>query len=102
MIAESYAWFLRDHVRRLAEVDLLAPWAITTADLVRRPATINQTLLLELSKRMQAYYDGSGLSEELGGALVIGTDASGAHVYQVEHGKATFMDSIGLGTTSGC
>ena len=100
-VAEIYAFYLRDYVRREAEADLLAPLALKSADLVKEPPVVNATLIQQLSKQLQAYYDSSGLSDDLGGAIIAGVDGTGAHLYLIEHGKVRFMDSIGFVAAGG-
>jgi hypothetical protein len=100
-IADVYALYLREHIRREAETDILAPLGLSIKDLRRRPSTINQTLLNSLSKQMQMYYESSGLKDELGGAIIIGNDSTGCHIYQVEDGRSTLMDGVGFAAGGG-
>lgn len=95
-IANAYAWVMRGFIRRVAEADILSPLGLTAGDLVQHPPKINRPLLYKLTKQMQLYYEGSGMADDFGGALVIGSDEHGGHIYQVEHGKATYMNRIGF------
>ena len=100
-MADCYAWFLRAHIRREAETDLLAPLNLTVADLNRTPPAINAGASRRLSQQMQMHYEGTGLAETLGGAIVVGSDATGAHIFKVEHGRVISLDNIGFVAAGG-
>jgi hypothetical protein len=101
VIAGHYARFLRALILREAEADVMAPLGLTLSDLTKATPTVNQALPSDLKKQMQTYYRGSGLSDDLGGALVIGTDNTGAHIYRVEDGHVSFQDPIGFVAAGG-
>lgn len=96
-IAEVYGRLLRSYIRRRAEVAVLQPIGLTSALFLKRQAGMNDRVVETLTEDMQLHYDRSGLRNELGGAIVAGTETGGAaHIYRVEHGEVDFMTSVGF------
>jgi hypothetical protein len=85
-----------EYIRREAAIDVLAPLGLSVRDLVDGQSEIGAGHVRDLSKQMQVYYEASGLSAELGGAIILGVDSEGAQIYRVEHGHATFMNTVGF------
>lgn len=101
LIAGIYARKLRDYVKTEAEADVLGSLGLTTDDLIRRASTAHPSQLRHLTQQLQAYYDKSGLADELGGAIIVGVDGLGCHIYGVEHGHVTCYDRIGFFAAGG-
>jgi hypothetical protein len=101
LIAGLYGRKMRDYIRQEAEADILAPLNLTVDDLTQRNSSLKLSQVERLSKQMQTYYHGSGLDEDLGGAIIVGVDTLGCHIYGVEGGHVTCYDMIGFCAAGG-
>jgi hypothetical protein len=95
-IAERYGFHQREYIAKRAEHAILAPLGLTRETFLARASSMSRELVSDTHTRLQNYYWDSGLCEDLGGAIIAGTEPLGASVITVEHGQLDDMTGIGF------
>ncbi len=95
-IAESYLQSLMQYVRRLAEAEVLTPLNLTNDSFFVHQASLSPEIAAQIINQLQEYYIRSGLYRRFGGALLIGADTQGGHIFKIEYGARVLVDRIGF------
>ena len=93
-VAALYASNVGDYTRRAAEASVLGPLGMSTESFLNRHQSVHPDLVDALTRQLQEYAYDAGL--HLGGAIIVGMDDFGGHIWQVEYGEITKLDRIGF------
>jgi hypothetical protein len=100
-IAQRYSIELHAYVHRLAVRAYLEPLGMTHQDFLTSQSALSTEFVGTLTRQLQDYYYDSGLKNDLGGAIIAGSDAEGAHLFKVTYRDVMRMDRIGFAAIGG-